>query len=313
VGGYLSPPAADEPSEALDLYSEELRELIFHALAEDLGQGDLTTRVTVPEAMQARGTFNSKQKLVMAGLPIARKVFEILDSSLEWQAMVEEGTEVASGTPLASVRGAAGSLLAGERVALNFLQHLSGIATSARRLKQELNGTSAEFLDTRKTMPGLRALQKYAVRVGGGRNHRLRLDDGILIKGNHLRLVGDIRTAVERAIRQRPPGYHVEVEITTADELEEAIRAGADGVLLDNMSPAEVRACVQRAAGRVRLEVSGGIDASNIRAYAEAGVDFISVGAVTHSAAAVDINFRIARVHHQDEGGQVTAAGANCD
>ena len=293
MGGYLRPPAADESSESLDFSSEELRDLVFHALAEDLGQGDLTTRVTLPGAMQAQGTFNSKQRLVVAGLPIARKVFEILDSSLEWQGRVEEGTEVAPGTPLASIRGAAGSLLAGERVALNFLQHLSGIATYASRLKDELTGTRAEFLDTRKTTPGLRRLQKYAVRVGGGRNHRLRLDDGILIKGNHLRLVGGIRTAVERALQQRPAGYHVEVEITSREELDDAILAGADGVLLDNMSPAEVQQCVERAAGRVRLEVSGGIDATNIRAYAEAGVDYISVGAVTHSAAAVDINFRI--------------------
>ena len=294
MGGYLSPPAAGESPESLDFSSEELRGLVFHALAEDLGQGDLTTRVTIPGTMQAQGTFNSKQRLVVAGLPIARMVFEILDSSLEWQGGVDEGTEVGQGTPLASIRGAAGSLLAGERVALNFLQHLSGIATHARRLKEELAGTRAEFLDTRKTTPGLRSLQKYAVRVGGGRNHRLRLDDGILIKGNHLRLVGGIRTAVERALQQRPAGYHVEVEITSLEELEDAITAGADGVLLDNMSPAEVQQCVQRAGGRVRLEVSGGIDAGNIRAYAEAGVDYISVGALTHSAAAVDINFRVA-------------------
>jgi nicotinate-nucleotide pyrophosphorylase (carboxylating) len=160
-------------------------------------------------------------------------------------------------------------------------------------LKAELAGTRAEFLDTRKTTPGLRSLQKYAVRVGGGRNHRLRLDDGILIKGNHLRLVGGIRTAVASALEQRPAGYHVEVEITSLAELDEAIRAGADGVLLDNMTPEEVGECVKRAGGRVRLEVSGGIDASNIRAYAETGVDYISVGALTHSAAAVDINFRI--------------------
>jgi nicotinate-nucleotide pyrophosphorylase (carboxylating) len=296
VGGYLSPPAGDESSESLDFSSEELRELVFHALAEDLGQGDLTTRVTLPGEMQAQGTFNSKQRLVVAGLPIARMVFEILDPSLEWLGGVEDGTEVVPATPLASIRGAAGSLLAGERVALNFLQHLSGIATYARNLKEEVAGTHAEFLDTRKTTPGLRSLQKYAVRVGGGRNHRLCLDDGILIKGNHLRLVGGVRTAVERALQQRPPGYHVEVEITSLNELDEAIHAGADGVLLDNMTPEEVRECVKRAAGRVRLEVSGGIDAGNIRAYAEAGVDFVSVGAVTHSAAAVDINFRIVPV-----------------
>jgi nicotinate-nucleotide pyrophosphorylase (carboxylating) len=253
----------------------------------------LTTRVTLPGGVKGRGTFRSKQHLVVAGLPIAQKVFEILDPSLEWQGGVPDGTEVEPGTPLASASGAAGTLLAGERVALNFLQHLSGIATFARRLKGELAGTRAEFLDTRKTTPGLRSLQKYAVRVGGGRNHRLRLDDGILIKGNHLRLVGGIRTAVASALEQRPAGYHVEVEITSLAELDEAIRAGADGVLLDNMTPEEVGECVKCAGGRVRLEVSGGIDASNIRAYAETGVDYISVGALTHSAAAVDINFRI--------------------
>ena len=301
MGGYLSPPVGDESSDYLDFASEELRDLIFHALAEDLGQGDLTTRVTLPGGMKARGTFNSKERLVVAGLPISRKVFEVLDSSLEWEEGVEDGTAVAPGTSLASVSGTAGSLLAGERVALNFLQHLSGIATYARRLKAELSGTRAAFLDTRKTTPGLRSLQKYAVRVGGGQNHRLRLDDGILIKGNHLRLVGGIGIAVQRALQQRPTGYHVEVEITSLEELEEAIRAGADGVLLDNMTPAEVRLCVQHAAGRVRLEVSGGIDASNIRAYAETGVDYISVGALTHSAAAVDINFRIKPLPGQED------------
>jgi len=290
--GYLSPLAADESPEQTDFASEELRGLIFHALAEDLGQGDITTRVTLPKGMKGRGTFRSKQRLVVAGLPVAQKVFEILDSSLEWEDGVADGVEVEAGTPLASLTGAVESLLSGERVALNFLQHLSGIATFAARLKGELAGTRAEFLDTRKTTPGLRNLEKYAVRVGGGRNHRLRLDDGILIKGNHLRLVGGIRTAVERALEQRPSGYHVEVEITSPTEIEEAITAGADGVLLDNMTPDQVRECVERAHGRVRLEVSGGIDASNIRAYAEAGVDYISVGALTHSAAAVDINFR---------------------
>jgi len=293
MGGYLSPSTANESSEKLDLSSEELRDLIFHALAEDLGQGDLTTQVTIPDAVKATGTFRSKQRLVVAGLPIAQKVFEILDPSLDWHRGVEDGTEVERDTPLASVSGAAGSLLSGERVALNFLQHLSGIATYAARLKEELAGTRAEFLDTRKTTPGLRSLQKYAVRMGGGRNHRLRLDDGILIKGNHLRLAGGIRKAVESALEQRPAGYRVEVEITSVAEMDDAINAGADSLLLDNMTPQEVGECVKRGAGRVRLEVSGGIDASNIRAYAEAGVDYISVGALTHSAAAADINFRI--------------------
>jgi nicotinate-nucleotide pyrophosphorylase (carboxylating) len=277
----------------LDLSSGELRALVEMALAEDLGQGDLTTSVTIPPDMKACGSFRSKQNLVVAGLPVAAIVFQVLKPNVEWNPAIEDGTEVAPGTVLATACGPAATLLAGERVALNFLQHLSGIATYARRLKSELAGTRAEFLDTRKTTPGLRTLQKYAVRLGGGQNHRLRLDDGILIKNNHLQLVGGIRATVESAKRHRPAGYHIEVEVTSLAELEEALECGADGVLLDNMTPEEVRQCVERVAGRMRLEVSGGIDATNIRAYAETGVDYISVGALTHSAPAVDINFRI--------------------
>jgi len=291
--GYLSPPSTGEFSNFLDLSSGELRTLVEMAIDEDLGQGDLTTSLTVPVGLRACGTFRSKQSLVVAGLPVAAMVFQVLKPTVEWNPALEDGREVAPGTVLASACGPAATLLAGERVALNFLQHLSGVATYARRLKEELAGTQAEFLDTRKTTPGLRNLQKYAVRLGGGQNHRLRLDDGILIKNNHLQLVGGIRAAVENAQRQRPPGYHIEVEVTSLAELEQALECGADGVLLDNMTPAEVRQCVERAAGHMRLEVSGGIDATNIRAYAETGVDYISVGAVTHSAPAVDINFRV--------------------
>jgi nicotinate-nucleotide pyrophosphorylase (carboxylating) len=265
--------------------------LINLALAEDLGRGDLTTRLTVPEGRRARGTLMSKQRLVVAGLPVVARLFEVLDPSVQWRARVEEGAEVGPRTALAVVTGGAAALLAGERVALNFLQHLSGIATSVRRFKGELAGLRTELLDTRKTTPGLRSLEKYAVRVGGGKNHRLRLDEAILIKNNHLRLAGGIRAAMEKAHRDRPPGYDIEVEVTTLEGLEEAIGAGADAVLLDNMTCEEVRKCVERAVGRVRLEVSGGIDPGNIRAYAETGVDSISVGALTHSAPAVDINF----------------------
>jgi len=291
--GYLSPLTIGDLSGPPDLSSGELRALVEMALAEDLGQGDLTTSVTVPAGMKARGTFRSKHNLVVAGLPVAAMVFQVLDPSVKWNPALEDGTDVVAGTVLANACGPAAALLAGERVALNFLQHLSGIATYARRLKEELAGTRAEFLDTRKTTPGLRNLQKYAVRLGGGQNHRLRLDDGILIKNNHLQLVGGIRATVENAKRHRPAGYHIEVEVTSLAELEEALECGADGVLLDNMTPLEVRQCVVRAAGHIRLEVSGGIDATNIRAYAETGVDYISVGALTHSAPAVDINFRI--------------------
>jgi nicotinate-nucleotide pyrophosphorylase (carboxylating) len=271
----------------------DLRALVEMALAEDLGQGDLTTSLTVPKGLKACGTFRSKQNLVVAGLPLAAMVFQVLDPAVQWGPALDDGTDVLAGTVLAKACGPASVLLAGERVALNFLQHLSGIASYARRLKSELAGTPAEFLDTRKTTPGLRSLQKYAVRLGGGQNHRLRLDDGILIKNNHLQLVGGIRAAVENAKRQRPAGYHVEVEVTSLAQLEEALECGADGVLLDNMTPEEVRRCVERAAGHIRLEVSGGIDATNIRAYAETGVDYISVGALTHSAPAADINFRV--------------------
>jgi nicotinate-nucleotide pyrophosphorylase (carboxylating) len=288
-----SPPATRKSHELPDVSSEELRTLIENALAEDLGQGDLTTRVTLPEALKARGTLLSKQTLVVAGLAVAGRVFQVLDDSTTWDAAVEDGQEVAPGTALAVTTGCAFTLLAGERVALNILQHLCGVATQTWLLKQQIAGLRAELLDTRKTLPGLRALEKYAVRVGGGRNHRMRLDDGILIKSNHLRLAGGVRAAVENARRHRPAGFPIEVEITSLAELEEAIAASADAVLLDNLTPDEVRQCVTRAQGRVQLEVSGGVNIHNIRAYAETGVDRISVGALTHSAPAVDINFRI--------------------
>ncbi len=288
------PPAhAGASLESLGLSSAEVRALVETALAEDCGQGDLTTRLTVPKGTRARGTFFSKQRLVVAGLPVAAQVFEVLDPFGAWKAHVHDGAEVAAGTALAEASGLAAPLLAGERVALNFLQHLSGIATFAWQLKQQLAGLRVQLLDTRKTLPGLRNLEKYAVRMGGGRNHRLRLDDGILIKNNHLRMAGGIRAALERARRDRPQGFQIEVEITSLEELEEAIRSGADVVLLDNMTPDQVRQCVANAAGRARLEVSGGIDAGNIRAYGETGVDYISVGGLTHSAPAADMNFRL--------------------
>lgn len=270
--------------------------MVEAALKEDLGRGDLTTRLTVPEGKKARGAFINQQELVVAGLPVAAEVFRVLDPSVHFEFMVEDGTEVRTGTELAFVRGDAATLLAGERVALNFLQRLCGIATLTRCLRTQLAGLKTELLDTRKTTPGLRALEKYAVRVGGGCNHRMRLDDGILIKNNHLRLAGGIRAAVESARRLRPvvgTSLPIEVEVSGLAELDEAIAAGADALLLDNMAPEKVRSCVLRAAGRVRLEVSGGVNVTNMRAYAETGADAISVGALTHSAPAADIHFLI--------------------
>jgi nicotinate-nucleotide pyrophosphorylase (carboxylating) len=280
----------------LGIAAEALRGLVERALAEDLGRGDFTSQLTIPENLRARGKLTAKQELVVAGLPVAQEVFRALHSEIEFQPLVAEGVAVASRTPLAQVTGSAVTLLAGERVALNFLQRLCGIATLTRRYQEQLAGLTVQLLDTRKTTPGLRALEKYAVRMGGGTNHRLRLDDGILIKNNHLALGGGIRAAVERARAGRPVlsiDLPIEVEVRSLAELHEAIAAGAEAVLLDNMSPDEVRACVIAAAGCVRLEVSGGVNLQNLRSYAETGVDCISVGALTHSAPAADINFLI--------------------
>jgi len=272
---------------------QEVRQIVARALAEDLGGGDVTTRLTVPESTKARGTFFSKQPLVVAGLPVAAEVFRTLQPDYGWDAMTSDGASVPSGQALARVEGKAATLLSGERVALNFLQRLCGIATLTREFKNQLAGRKAELLDTRKTTPGLRLLEKYAVRIGGGSNHRMRLDDGILIKNNHIAMAGGIRAAIEGVLKQRPPGMTVEVEVRTREELDEAIACGADIALLDNMTPGEVAECVRFAQGRIVLEVSGGVGLENVRAYAETGVERISVGALTHSAAAADINFLI--------------------
>ena len=292
------PPASD----TLGLSNEELSELTRRALAEDLGAGDLTTKWTVEPGARARGTFVSQQEAVIAGLPVAAAVFRELERAADFWILAGEGSLVKSGAAIAEVRGAAATLLAGERVALNFLQHLSGIATLTRKFQEQLSGLKAELLDTRKTTPGLRALEKYAVRLGGGRNHRCRLDDGVLIKNNHLRLAGGVRAAVEKARAKRPHASElpIEVEVSNVEELEEAIAAGADRVLLDNMTPGMVKQCVavvRQLTDRVLLEVSGGITLANIRAYAETDVDFISVGALTHSASAASIHFLIEPDH----------------
>ncbi len=272
---------------------QEVRKVVARAFVEDLGSGDVTTRLTVPESKKALGTFYSKQPLVVAGLPVAAEAFRSLEPDLRWDAIVSDGANVPAGQALATVEGKASTLLSGERVALNFLQRLCGVATLTREFKNRLAGLKTELLDTRKTTPGLRILEKYAVRMGGGSNHRMGLDDGILIKNNHIAMAGGIRAAIESVSRQRPAGMPVEVEIRTREELDEAVAAGADIALLDNMTPAEVAGCVGFAQGRIVLEVSGGVSLQNIRAYAETGVERISVGALTHSAPAVDINFLI--------------------
>src|SRR5207244_2491190 len=232
------PPASD----TLGLSNEELSELTRRALAEDLGAGDLTTKWTVEPGARARGTFVSQQEAVIAGLPVAAAVFRELERAADFWILAGEGSLVKPGAAIAEVRGAAATLLAGARVALNSLPHLGGIATVTRKFQEQLAGVKAELLDTRKTTPGLRALEKYAVRLGGGRNHRCRLDDGVLIKNNHLRLAGGVRAAVEKARAKRPHASElpIEVEVSNVEELEEAIAAGAHRVMLDSLTPGMV-------------------------------------------------------------------------
>lgn len=269
------------------------------ALDEDIGRGDITSRAIVRLGGRARGSFMAKQDFVLAGLEVADAVFNTLDFSLQIESSVTEGDEIPAGKIFARVVGEPQTLLAAERVALNFLQHLSGIATITRRYVDAVAGTGAIVVDTRKTMPGLRMLEKYAVTVGGARNHRLGLDDGVLIKDNHLALAGGISEAVRRAREVVGHLHKIEVEVATLAQVQEALTAKADILLLDNMSPEKVREAVEVVKAvepndkRTLLEASGGITLANIRAYAEAGVDLISIGALTHSAPAVDISFKI--------------------
>ena len=265
-------------------------------LNEDLGRGDITTQSCVMRQQRARGRFLAKEPMVIAGLEAAEAVFSTLDSQQQLEAFVSDGDEVEPGKVIARTQGFADVLLGGERVALNLLQRLSGIATQTRQFVRAVEGTKARIVDTRKTAPGLRMLEKYAVQAGGGRNHRFGLDDGVLIKDNHIALAGGVATAVERARAAVGHLHRVEVEVSNDDDLREAIGSGADILLLDNLSPEETARAVELARQLkpdVLLESSGGITLENVRAYAEAGVDLISVGALTHSARAVDISFKI--------------------
>src|ERR687894_375598 len=265
-------------------------------LSEDLGRGDITTQACVARNARARGRFLAKEPMVVASLEAAEAVFSTLDSQQQLEAFASDGEEVEAGKVIARTSGFADVLLAGERVALNLLQRLSGIATMTRKYVRAVEGTGAQIVDTRKTTPGLRMLEKYAVLAGGARNHRFGLDDGVLIKDNHIALAGGVAAAVERARESVGHLHKIEVEVASERDLREALRAGADILLLDNQTPEETARLVQIARELepgVLLESSGGITLANVRAYAEAGVDLISVGALTHSARAVDISFKI--------------------
>lgn len=271
--------------------------IVSRAIAEDLGAGDITTRAVIPENEEASAEITAKEPLVVAGLPVAAAVFAQLDGRVAFKALAGEGVEVAEGAAVAALSGPAAPILVGERTALNFLQHLSGIATLTRRFVELVKGTPATIVDTRKTIPGLRHLEKYAVAAGGGTNHRMGLHDRILIKGNHLLIQGRYSAdGIARAValaRERAPGAPVEVEADSLDDVEAAVRAGADCILLDNMTVGEIREAVRIIDGRAAAEASGGVSIETVREIALAGVQFISVGALTHSARAADMHLTI--------------------
>jgi len=269
-------------------------ELIKHAIEEDIGHGDITTGLLVPETNESRALFIAKSSFVLAGMPFAEEVFHILDASVTFRIFHHEGARVSRGDVLAEVSGKTRALFAGERISLNILQRLSGIATLTSQFVEEVKGTKAKILDTRKTTPCLRFMEKYAVRVGGGTNHRFGLYDGVLIKDNHIEEVGSIRDAVNLA----QAGHHlarIEVEVENLKELQEAIETGVDIVMLDNMPVRDMTEAVAYAQGKVTIEASGNITLANVREVAETGVDLISVGALTHSVAAADISMKIVK------------------
>ena len=267
----------------------DLEEFVRGSLAEDLGiGGDVTSNATIAADARLTAEMNCRQRIVVAGLEIAAEFFRALDPSVEIELLVQDGDQVVHGTTLMRLSGKARAMLAAERCALNTLQHLSGIATLTRQYVDEIAGTGAALLDTRKTIPGLRILEKYAARMGGAHNHRMRLDDGLLIKDNHVAVCGGVAEAVRRA-KAANTRFEVQVEVDRIDQIEPALAAGADRLLLDNMDPAKLRQAVTLVAGRVPLEASGGVTLETVRFLAETGVDFISLGRITQSAPAVDI------------------------
>jgi nicotinate-nucleotide pyrophosphorylase (carboxylating) len=266
-------------------------DLVRRALEEDLGCGDVTSRATIDETARARGILLAKSPCVVAGLDIAFETFRQLDPGVTIRVLRPDGTSCAPGDEIAEVTGLSRALLACERTALNFLQRLSGTATLARRFVEAGSGRIT-ILDTRKTTPTFRALEKYAVGTGGATNHRMRLDDGVLIKDNHLRLAGGVREAVRRA-KAADVGLPIEVEVETLDEVDAALEAGADMLLLDNMATPAIEEAVRRARGRATTEISGGVTLARLPELAHTGADFVSVGALTHSAPSADISFEL--------------------
>ncbi len=267
---------------------------IRRALEEDIGPGDITTSLLIPENNISKAEYIAKGNFILAGFPFAKEVFRLLDPSIEWKLFFPEGSQVNKGNVLAEISGNTRAILAGERVSLNILQRLSGIATLTSLYVDKIRGLKTKIIDTRKTIPCQRFMEKYAVRTGGGNNHRFGLFDGILIKDNHIQAVGNIEAAVKRA----KDGHHlskIEVEVDNLPGLRDAMKAGADIVMLDNMPVKDIKEAVRITDSKVLLEASGGVNLENVREIAETGVDLISIGALTHSASAADISLKIAK------------------
>ncbi|MGH7865158.1 MAG: carboxylating nicotinate-nucleotide diphosphorylase [Candidatus Binataceae bacterium] len=279
----------------MDLVNQlELDELLRRALAEDIGQGDITTAATVAPEQRGRARIVVKEpEMILCGGELIEQVFKLTGADPTMNHLAADGARLKRGDQIAQIEGALAGLLTGERTALNFVQLLSGVATMARKYADAVAGTRARIVDTRKTHPGLRALEKYAVRTGGGANHRFGLDSGVLIKENHIVAAGSVTTAIQRARKAAPHTLKIEIECETIGQVDEALKAGADAILLDNMQLADIRKARSLAGENVVLEVSGGITLETVRAIAETGVDVISVGALTHSVRAADISMRI--------------------
>ncbi len=268
----------------------EIERIVRTALEEDIGLGDVTTEVTVVADTVARAQLVAKEDFTLAGIDVAATVFHTLDPDASFEKLLEDGRKVKRGEVLAWIKGKASILLQGERVALNLLQRMSAIASLTAEYVEQVSGTDAVIVDTRKTVPGLRALDKYSVRMGGGRNHRIGLFDGVLIKENHVAAAGGITAAITRAKQKLPHTLKIEIETRNLDEVQEALDAGADIIMLDNMSFDEMRQGVELIAGRALVEASGGVNLETVRDFAKTGVNIISVGALTHSVKAADIS-----------------------
>ncbi len=277
----------------LRLTHDHIDELLHRALAEDIGAGDVTTQALVPAHQLGVAGAHAKQAGVLAGSAIAARVFTLLDGAVDATLLLADGELLTPGTTFLHVEGSLQAILTGERVALNILRHFSGIATLTRAFVQAVEGTNARIIDTRKTTPGLRLFEKYAVRVGGGHNHRIGLFDGVLIKDNHIAACGSVTAAVERARTSVHHLLKIQIEAESLEQVAEALEAGADGILLDDMSPETMATAVEMAQGRAFTEASGGITLESVRDAARTGVDLISVGMLTHSAAALDISLDI--------------------